>query len=304
MQIGARIGAYEVIAKLGEGGMGEVYRARDSRLGRDVALKILPADVAADPDRLARFEHEARMVARLNHPNIVTLFAIEDVGGTRFLIMELVDGQSLDRQIAPGGSPAAQVIEWGAALAEALGAAHAQGITHRDLKPANVVLTTDSRIKVLDFGLATLANAAGSESGDDVTLAGMSIPGQVMGTVPYMAPEQVRGDPVDPRTDVFALGVVLYELSTGRRPFEGATLGALSSAILRDTPESLVKVRPDLPADLVRIIERCLEKEPRARFESATDVGTPVASACGSSAACTVTACAPTISPMRAVPTL
>jgi eukaryotic-like serine/threonine-protein kinase len=271
---GTRLGVYEILAPLGAGGMGEVYRARDSRLGRDVALKILPADVAADPDRLARFEHEARMVARLNHPNIVTLFAIEDVGGTRFLIMELVDGQSLERQIAPGGRPAPQLLEWGAALADALGAAHMQGITHRDLKPANVVLMTDGRVKVLDFGLAKLADAAGSGSGDDATLAGMSIPGQIMGTVPYMAPEQVRGEAVDPRTDVFALGVVLYELSTGRRPFEGATLGVISSAILRDAPESLVKVRPDLPADLVRIIERCLEKEPRARFQSANEVGT------------------------------
>ena len=183
MQIGQTLGAYEVTAKLGEGGMGEVYRARDSRLGRDVALKILPADVAADADRLARFEHEARTVARLNHPNIVTLFSIEDVGGTTFLTMELVDGQGLDRHITPGGARPSQVLDWGVAVADALGAAHAQGIVHRDVKPGNVVLTTDGRVKVLDFGLAKQTHAAGSGSGDDATLARMSMPGQVMGTV-------------------------------------------------------------------------------------------------------------------------
>src|SRR5262245_631703 len=147
---GTRLGAYDIVAPLGAGGMGEVYRARDSRLGREVALKILSDDVAADPDRLARFEHEARTVARLNHPNIVTLFSIEDAGGTTFLTMELVEGQSLDRHIVPGGAPSSQIIDWGVAMADALGAAHAQGIVHRDVKPGNVVLTTDGRLKVLD----------------------------------------------------------------------------------------------------------------------------------------------------------
>jgi predicted ATPase len=270
---GTRLGAYEIVAPLGAGGMGEVYRARDSRLGRDVALKVLPAGLAADSDRLARLEHEARAVARLSHPNIVTLFSIEDAGGARFLTMELIEGQGLDRHIAPGGAAIPQIVEWGAAMADALAAAHAQGIVHRDLKPGNVVLTADSRLKVLDFGLAKQYDPDGSRSGDDETLAGVSMAGQVVGTVPYMAPEQVRGEAVDPRTDVFALGVVLYELSTGTRPFEGATTGVISSAILRDAPPSPMRVRPDLPADLARIIERCLEKEPRARFQSAADVG-------------------------------
>ena len=224
---GTRLGNYEIVAPLGAGGMGEVYRARDIRLGRDVALKVLPADVAADAERLARFEHEARTVAGLNHPNIVTLYSVEDEDGTRFLTMELVEGESLDRHVTPGGLPIARVVELGIALADALAAAHEKGVVHRDLKPANVMLTRDGRVKVLDFGLAKLdASSTDLEATQAATIAApLSAAGQVMGTVPYMAPEQVRGEAVDSRTDLFALGIVLYELATGRRPFEGATLG-------------------------------------------------------------------------------
>ena len=271
---GSRLGRYDIIAALGAGGMGEVYRARDSRLGRDVALKVLPAGVATDAIRLARFEHEARIVAGLNHPNIVTLYSVEDEDGIRFLTMELVEGVALDRQVTSGGLPIARVLELGVALADALAAAHDQGVVHRDLKPANVMLTNDGRVKVLDFGLAKLADRRTDlEAAQAATIeAPVSAAGQVVGTVAYMAPEQVRGEPVDSRTDLFALGILLYELTTGRRPFEGATQGLVSSAILRDTPRSLAGVRADAPPDLDRIVARCLEKEPPARIQSAREV--------------------------------
>lgn len=271
---GARFGGYEIVAPIGAGGMGEVYRARDLRLHREVALKVLPAEMATDPDRLARFEREARTVAGLSHPNIVTLFSLEEDGGTRFLTMELIEGQGLDRHLAPGGLPVARVVELGVALAEALAAAHEKGIVHRDLKPANVMVTREGRVKVLDFGLAKPSAAVdGIDSTRAATAAApLSTAGQVMGTVPYMAPEQVRGEAVDGRTDLFALGVILYEMAAGRRPFEGATPGVILSAILRDAPAALGSVRPEVSPELDRVVSRCLEKDPRARFPSASDV--------------------------------
>src|SRR5688572_19290189 len=233
--------------------MGEVYRARDTRLGRDVAVKVLPADVASDANRLARFEREARTVAALNHPNIVVLYSVEDVNETRFLTMELVEGESLDRHVPSDGLPLTRVVDLGMAIADALGAAHEKGVVHRDLKPANVMLTREGRVKVLDFGLAKLA-VAGTEAGslpDAATMAGpLSDAGFVLGTAPYMAPEQVRGEAADARTDLFALGILLYEMASGRRPFTGATPADVSSAILRDTPPALAAARADLPGDL------------------------------------------------------
>jgi predicted ATPase/tRNA A-37 threonylcarbamoyl transferase component Bud32 len=271
---GTRLGPYEVLATLGAGGMGEVYRARDSRLGREVALKVLPAEVADDANRLARFEREARTVAGLNHPNIVTLFSIEDEGRTRFLTMELVEGQTLAQLLRTGWLELERVVELGIALADALAAAHEKGVVHRDLKPANVMLTRDGRVKVLDFGLAKSTDATSNlDTTQAVTAASpLSSNHQVVGTLPYMAPEQVRGEAVDSRTDLFALGTLLYELAAGRRPFEGATVGVISSAILRDTPPSLTSLRADLPSDLDRIVSRCLEKDPRARIQTALDV--------------------------------
>lgn len=273
LQAGTRLGNYEILGKLGEGGMGEVYRARDTRLGRDVALKILSPGFAADPDRLERFEREARAVASLSHPNIVTLFSVEDDAGARFITMELIEGQALDCQIPAAGLPITRVLELGAAMADALAAAHAKRIVHRDFKPANVMLTVDGRVKVLDFGLAK-AGTSDITPTDETVLATATSAGQVMGTVPYMAPEQVRGEATDARSDLFALGTVLYELTSGRRPFAGATLGVISSAILRDTPAPLTALRADVPTDLVRIIMRCLEKDPRARFQAAIDIAT------------------------------
>ena len=270
---GTRRGAYELIAPLGTGGMGEVYRARDSRLGREVALKVIPADMAANPERLARFEREARVVASLNHPNIVMLHSIEESGPTRFLTMELVEGQSLDRHLAPGGLPVPRVLDLGIALAEALVAAHDKGVVHRDLKPANVMLTREGRVKVLDFGLAKLQAPEPSLEGTQAaTMAPLSSAGTVVGTVPYMSPEQLKGEAVDARTDLFSLGVVLYELATGHRPFTGATSAETISSILRDTPRPLIEARQDAPRHLARIIDHCLMKDPEARFQTAKDV--------------------------------
>ena len=253
--------------------MGEVYRARDTRLGREVAIKVLPAEVASSPERLARFEREARAVAGLNHPNIVTLFSVEDEEGTRFLTMELVDGQSLDRHVVPGGLPLSRVLDLAIPLANALVAAHERGVVHRDLKPGNVMVTHDGWVKVLDFGLAKVAaEEVGGEHQSIGATAPISGTGQVLGTVPYMAPEQIRGETVDARSDLFSLGIILYELATGRRPFSGATPADVSSSILRDVPAPMLSLRRDLPRDLNRIIERCLEKSPKDRFQTARDV--------------------------------
>ena len=271
---GTRLGPYEIIALLGAGGMGEVYRARDPRLNRDIAIKVLPNDVASSPERLARFEREATTVAGLNHPNIVVLHSIEEAQGTRFLTMELVDGRSLEHSVTPGGLPAARVVEVGIVLAEALGAVHERGVIHRDLKPGNVMLTRDGRIKVLDFGLAKLEQAddRADLSRATTVVDPISRTGDVVGTVPYMAPEQIRGEPVDARTDLFALGVLLYEVTAGRRPFTGGTSADISSSILRDAPTPLRQVRTDIPHDLERLVGRCLEKSPRDRFQTAPDV--------------------------------
>jgi serine/threonine protein kinase/tetratricopeptide (TPR) repeat protein len=271
---GTRLGTYEIVALLGAGGMGEVYRAKDLRLGRDIALKVLPARMSADAGRLARFEREARTVASLNHPNIVMLHSVEDDGDMRFLTMELVEGQSLDDALAPGGLPIPRVIELGIALADALAAAHEKGVVHRDLKPGNVMLTRDGRVKVLDFGLAKLASSdAVQEPSPTATVAPtISCEGSIMGTVPYMAPEQIRGEAVDARTDLFALGIVLYELTSGTRPFTGETHADIGHAILHDAPKRLSSLRSDLPQDLERIIGACLEKEPGKRAQTALDV--------------------------------
>ena len=273
--IGRSLGHYRITAAIGAGGMGEVYRATDSKLGRDVAIKMLPAAVAQDPERLARFEREARSLAALNHPNIVTIFSVEEADGSRFLAMELVEGESLDTLLAPGGLPLSRFFEIAVPLADALSAAHERGIVHRDLKPANVMVTREGRVKVLDFGLAKL-EAAGSNpnltSTPTESRAELTSEGQVFGTVAYMSPEQARGGKVDARSDVFSLGVVLYQMVTGERPFQGASAVDMISSILRDTPPSVTDRRGDLPPHLARILRRCLEKEPRDRYQTSRDV--------------------------------
>ena len=270
---GQRLGSYEIVAPLGAGGMGEVYRATDTKLGREVALKVLPAEMAASPERLERFRREAKALAALDHPGIVTVHSVEEADGLHFLTMQLVEGQPLDRLIPEGGMPQDRLLAIAASLSEALAAAHEKGIVHRDLKPANVMVTKAGRVKVLDFGLAQVT--AGEEEtprGSELSTAMRTRDGIVMGTVPYMSPEQVQGRAVDRRTDIFSLGVILYEMATGRRPFRADSAAGLMSAILRDEPEPAVRLRSGLAPALCRVIERCLAKEPAARFQTAADV--------------------------------
>jgi non-specific serine/threonine protein kinase len=275
--IGETLARYKIVGLLGVGGMGEVYRAEDTELDRQVSLKMLPAEMAADPERLERFRREAKAVAALNHPNIVTLYSIEESGGTHFLTMELVEGESLDKILPPGGMPVSRVFDIAIPLADALAAAHERGIVHRDLKPANVMVTHEGRVKVLDFGLAKLIEEEGEDGEDGITqlatrAATLTTHGTVMGTAPYMSPEQVEGRTMDHRTDIFSLGVVLYEMATGKRPFAGDTSAGLISSILRDTPPTVTELQPALPNHLGRIVQHCLEKDPEARYQSAKDV--------------------------------
>lgn len=247
--------------------MGEVYRARDPRLGRDVALKVLSAAFEASPDRLARFEREARAVAALSHPNIVVLYSVEEHEGVRLLTMELVDGESLRDQLRGGALPISRVLEIAFALSDALTAAHEKGVVHRDLKPENLMVTKEGRLKVLDFGLAKwMRTETAFEVSEDSTIStAASDVGQLAGTFPYMAPEQLLGQPVDGRADIFALGAVLYELAAGRRAFEGHTMPEVTGAILHREPTRLVELRGDIPLELERAVSRCLEKQPEAR---------------------------------------
>ena len=267
---GTRLGAYQILSPLGAGGMGEVYRARDTHLGRDVAIKILSSDAAGSRDRVALLDREARTIAGFNHPNLVTVFSVEDAGSFHFLAMELVEGEPLARSIIPGGLPLPRILDIAIATADALVAVHEKGVVHRDLKPGNIMLTHDGRVKVLDFGLARVE--PGAASGLDETVVATHYDTEIAGTAPYMAPEQLRGEPVDARTDLFALGVILYELASGQRPFTGSNVADVTSSILRDQPTELARFRPDLPADLVAIVERCLEKQPDHRFQGALEV--------------------------------
>jgi serine/threonine protein kinase/tetratricopeptide (TPR) repeat protein len=267
---GAHLGSYEILGLIGSGGMGEVYKARDPRLQRDVALKVLPPDFAGDPDRLARFEREARTVAALSNPNIVTIHSIEDADGVRFLTMEYVSGRPLMDLIGARGMPIARILELAIPVADALAAAHGRGIVHRDLKPANVMVDDEGRVKVLDFGLAKPHTPAiGGTEGPTETV---TVEGRIVGTVPYMAPEQLRGERVDARADLFSLGAMLYEMASGVRPFRGHSTLDVVSAILREEPAPLQQVRPDLPLRFVQLVTRCLEKDPQRRAQSAVDL--------------------------------
>jgi len=265
---------YKILEKLGSGGMGDVYAAEDTKLHRKVAIKTLPAEVALNPERRSRFEREATAIAALNHPNIVTIHAIEEGDGLSFMAMELVDGEPLRELIPKNGLSMSKFFGMAIPLTDAVAAAHLKGITHRDLKPDNVMVSGDGRVKVLDFGLAKLREEPVTDSShtEAPTKVLKTEEGVVMGTVAYMSPEQAEGKDVDPRTDVFSLGVMLYEMATGRRPFRGDTKASIISAILRDSPESVTDLAPQMPRHLGRIVKRCLAKDPLRRYQTALEV--------------------------------
>jgi serine/threonine protein kinase len=272
---GARLGPYEVLGPIGAGGMGEVFRARDTRLGRDVAIKVLPAEQLSDPVRRARFIQEARAASALNHPHIVTIYEIESAEGVDFIVMELVPGKTLDALIPRAGMRLGDALRIAIPLADALAAAHAAGIVHRDLKPANVMVTPEGVVKVLDFGLAKLTQGQEASGEDATTLdarARLSRPGTVAGTPAYMSPEQATGGAVDARSDIFSFGAVLYEMVTGRRPFGGGSSAEMLAALLKEQPRPPSELVPDVPKELERIVLHCLRKEPGRRFQHMVDV--------------------------------
>jgi len=272
-EIPERLAHYRLMEPLGAGGMGEVYLAEDTKLERRVAIKILPPNLASDPELLRRFEREARALAALNHPNIVTIYSVEEANGIHFLSIELVEGKTLAERIPAEGMALGPFFDLAVPLADSLAVAHQNGIIHRDLKPGNVMVSNDGRVKVLDFGLAKLRRdrvLAGEETA--LTTEQLTSEGRVFGTVAYMSPEQVNGKRLDARSDIFSLGVMLYEMTTGHRPFGGETSAELMSSILRDTPPPITEVRVDLPDHLGRILRRCLEKDPNRRCQSALDL--------------------------------
>jgi serine/threonine-protein kinase len=272
LAIGMRLGPYQILAPLGQGGMGEVYRAKDLRLDREVAVKVVPERLAQDPERLARFEREAKAVAALAHPNILVLYDVGRQQGVPFAVTELLEGITLRGRLAGAAVPWREALEIGAAVAEGLAAAHAKGIIHRDIKPDNLFLTADARVKILDFGLARVDLPGSSELETGPYDPGQTDPGTVVGTVGYMSPEQLRGLPVDGRSDLFSLGCVLYELLAGKRPFQGRTAAATTAAILYEAAPRLASVGTKVPPEVERVIRHCLAKEPGQRFPSAREL--------------------------------
>jgi serine/threonine protein kinase len=276
---GSRLGAYEVRGLLGAGGMGEVWRARDTRLGREVAIKVLPGDFLENEERKARFEREARALASLNHPGIAAIYSFEEIPGSpgspgrNLLVMELVNGESLDARIARGPLPFEEILSFTWQIADALAAAHGHGVVHRDLKPGNVMISDERRPKILDFGLARVSTPPSflSLHTESMTEA-LTAQGNMFGTVPYMAPEQLRGEKADARSDLFSFGAMLYEMASGRRAFPGVTGAEVAASILKEDPPALEGIRTDLPAAFVRIIGHCLEKDPRQRVQSGADL--------------------------------
>jgi len=270
--VGQSLGSYQILSLLGVGGMGEVYRARDTRLDRTVALKILPSEVAADEERMRRFVREAKAASAINHPNVAAIYEIGEAEGVSFIAMEFVEGQTLAAQIHSRPLEVAKLVEIGLQVADALDGAHSKGITHRDLKPANLMVTPRGQVKVLDFGLAKIDRPAGQAVESNLSTLMQTTPGAVLGTVPYMSPEQARGQEVDGRSDIFSLGVVLYEMATGKRPFDGATLTDVLAAILKAEPLPLTHYSPELPVELQRIVSRALRKDREERYQVIKDL--------------------------------
>jgi Tol biopolymer transport system component len=280
---GTKLGPYEIVSPVGAGGMGEVYRARDTRLGRDVAIKVLLEAPAHDADRLRRFEQEARTIAALSHPNILGIHDIGTHDGAPFLVSEFLEGQTLRVKLVSGPLPVRRAIEYALGIVQGLAAAHEKGIVHRDLKPENVFVTRDGRIKVLDFGLAKLVSPEENHETTMTLSSPATLPGMVMGTVGYMSPEQVRGEPIDPRSDIFSFGAVLYEMLTGKRAFKRETSAETMTSILREEPQALNDTGWQGPLELQRILVRCLEKNVERRFQSASDLAFAIESLSGTS---------------------
>ncbi len=279
LQTGQRLGGFEILGPLGSGGMGEVYRARDTRLGREVALKVLPEALASDRARISRFEQEARAASALNHPNIVTIHEIGREGDTTFVAMELVDGRTLREVSAAGPMPVKKMLNVAAQISEGLAKAHGAGIVHRDLKPENVMVSKDGFVKILDFGLAKLSEPPpGQLSAMPTAVAPQTTAGTVLGTVAYMSPEQASGEPVDYRSDQFSLGSMLYEISTGKKAFQKKTAAETMSAIIREEPEPAGNLRPDLPLPVRWMLDRCMAKDREERYVSTRDLARDLAS--------------------------
>jgi len=266
----SRLGPYEILAPLGAGGMGEVYRARDTRLDRDVAIKVLPEHLAASSVALARFERESKAVATLSHPNILALYDVGNEQGVSFAVTELLEGETLRGRLRRGAVSWREAVETGSAVADGLAAAHSKGIVHRDLKPENIFLTSDGRVKILDFGLARVK--APTSRQDKSSIPTETEAGTIMGTVGYMSPEQVRGEPADAPSDIFSLGCVLYEMLSGRRAFARETAPQTMAAILEVQPPDLADSGKPIPAEMERVVTHCLEKNPQKRFQSAHDL--------------------------------
>src|SRR6202790_4885097 len=271
---GTKLGSYEVVAPIGAGGMGEVYQAHDTRLGRDVAIKVLPEALSHDPERLSRFQREAKMLAALNHPNIATIYGLEQSGSTSYLVMELVSGETLQERVKRDGAvPIEEALAIAKQIAEALEAAHEKGIIHRDLKPANVKVTPEDKVKVLDFGLAKAFadDSATEDLSNSPTLSmAATMQGVILGTAAYMSPEQARGKAVDKRTDIWAFGCVLYELLTGRQAFHGEDVTDILAAVVRAEPEWQV-LPAAMPLKVRDLLRRCLQKDKRLRLRDAGD---------------------------------
>ena len=269
--VGRTVSHYQVLSLLGAGGMGEVYLARDPRLDRTVALKILPGDLAVDPDRMQRFEREARAASALNHPNVATIYDVGESDGIHFIVMEHVEGETIAARIGRPLTPS-EVIDVAVQAADALDVAHAKGITHRDIKPANLMLTLRGHVKVLDFGVAKMARGDEASPNDDWNVEPLTAVGSVVGSGPYMSPEQIAGGDVDPRSDVFSLGVVIYQMATRQLPFSGETRAELTQSILHATPEPITRLNPEIPLELERIAFKCLDKSADARYQSAREL--------------------------------